>query len=187
MVYVDNIIGTGNDEKKKENLKQCLIKEFEIKELGQLKYFLGIEVSYSKQGIFISQQKHVTDLLKDVGKLGCKPVATSIEPNQKLGEAKEEPSVDKEMYQRLVGKLIYLAHTRPNIAYLVSVISQFMHDPRKAHLQAAYRVLHYLKGYPGKGVLFKNNNDLMLEVFTDAEYAGSLVDRRSTSGYYTFL
>lgn len=187
LVYVDDIIVTGNDDKEKRELKKCLVKEFEIKDLGRLKYFLGIEVSYSRQGIFVSQQKYVTDLLKEAGKLGCKPAATPIEPNQKLGEAKEEPVVDREMYQRLVGKLIYLAHTRPDIAYSVSMISQFMHDPRESHLQAAYRVLHYLKGSPGKGVLFKRNQKLKLEAYTDADYAGSTVDRRSTSGYCTFL
>ena len=75
-----------------------MIKKFEIKELEILKYFLGIEVSYSRHGIFISQQKYVTNLLKEIGKLGCKPTTTPLEPNQKLGEAKEEPVVDKEMY-----------------------------------------------------------------------------------------
>ena len=91
------------------------------------------------------------------------------------------------MYQRLVGKLIYLAHTRPDIAYSVSVISQFMHDPREAHLQAVYRVLHYLKANPGKGILFRRDAALALECYTDADYAGSPIDRRSTSGYCTFL
>ena len=99
-----------------------------------------------------------------------------MDPNHKLGEAKKEPVVDKRMYQRLVGKLIYLAHNRPDIAYLVSVISQFMYDPREPHLQAAYRVLHYLKSNPGKGILFKKNNTLALEAYTDADHAGSLVD-----------
>ena len=112
---------------------------------------------------------------------------TPMDPNHKLGEAKEELMVDKRMYQRLVGRLIYLAHTWPDIAYSVSVISQFMHDPREPHLQAAYRVLHYLKGNPDKGILFKKNNTLALEAYTDADYAGSLVDRRSTIGYCTFL
>ena len=78
-----------------------------------------------------------------------------MDPNHKLGEAKEEPVVDKRMYQRLVGRLIYLAHTRPDITYSKSVISQLMHDPREPHLQAAYKVLHYLKGNPGKGIFFK--------------------------------
>ena len=140
-----------------------------------------------RQGIFISQQKYVTDLLKETGKLGCKSVATPIEPNQKLGEAKEEPVVDKETYQRLVGKLIYLAHTQHDIAYSVSIITQFMHDPMKIHLQAAYRVLHYLKGSLGKGILFKRNNGLTLGAYTDASYADSSIDRRSMSGYCTFL
>lgn len=187
LVYVDDIIVTGNDEKEKRDLKGRLVKEFEIKELGRLKYFLGIEVAYSKQGIFISQQKYILDLLTETGKIGCKPMSTPTEPNSKLGKAKEEPPVDKAMYQRLVGKLIYLSHTRPDIAYAVSLISQFMHDPRESHLQVAYRVLHYLKGTPEKGILFKRGNTLTLEAYTDADYAGSLVDRRSTTGYCTFI
>ena len=144
-------------------------------------------MAYSTQGIFISQQKYVTDLLAETGKIRCKPVFTPMDPNHKLGEVKEEPVVDKRMYQRLVGRLIYLAHTRPDIAYSVSVISQFMHDPREPHLQTAYKVLHYLKGNPGKGILFKKNNTLALEAYTDADYVGSLVDQRSITGYCTFL
>ena len=110
-----------------------------------------------------------------------------MDPNHKLGEDKEESVVDKRMYQRLIGRLIYLTHTRPDIAYFVSVISQFMNDPREPHLQAAYRVLHYLKGNPGKGILFKKNDTLALEAYTDANYASSIVDRRSTTWYCTFL
>ena len=87
----------------------------------------------------------MTNLLAEIGKIGCKLVFTPMDPNHKLGEAKEEPVVDKKMYQRLAGRLIYLTHTRPDIAYSVSVISQFMHDPREPNLQAAYRVLHYLR------------------------------------------
>lgn len=109
-------------------MKQRLIKEFEIKELVRLKYFLGIEVAYSRQGIFISQHMYVSDLLKEIGKSGCKAVSTPIDLNHKLGEAKETPIVEKRMYERLFGKLIYLSHTRRGIAYSVSVISLFMHD-----------------------------------------------------------
>ena len=168
-------------------MKKILAKEFELKELGKLKYFLGIEVTYSTQGIFISQQKYVTDLLAETGKIECKPVSTPMDPNHKLGEAKEEPMVDKRMYQRLVGRLIYLTHTWPDIAYSMSVISQFMHDPREPHLQAAYRVLHYLKGNPMKRILFKKNDTLALEAYTDTNYASSIVDQRSTTRYCTFL
>ncbi|RDX84623.1 Copia protein, partial [Mucuna pruriens] len=91
-----------------------------MKELGKLKYFLGIEVAYSKQGIFISQRKYVLDLLKETGKLGCKISRVPIEQNHKIG-CEESPIIEKSQYQRLVGKLIYLSHTRPDIAYAVSV------------------------------------------------------------------
>ena len=104
-----------------------------------------------------------------------------------MGDVEESPKVDKTRYQRLVGKLIYLAHTRPDLAYAVSIVSQFMHDPRVRHLQAVDRILQYLKATPRRGLLFKRSEDLTMEVYTDADYAGSITDRRSTSGYCMFL
>ncbi|KAL8159074.1 LOW QUALITY PROTEIN: hypothetical protein V2J09_000611 [Rumex salicifolius] len=95
--------------------------------------------------------------------------------------------VDKGMYQRLCGRLIYLSHTRPDIAFLVSVISQFMHDPREPHLQAALRILHHLKGYPGKGILFRRDGKLSLKAFTIAAYGGSIANRHSTTWYCIYL
>ena len=91
------------------------------------------------------------------------------------------------MYQRLVGRLIYLSHTRPNIAYAVGVISQFMHNPKETHLQLVHTILHYLKSSPRKGILFKKGTELTLEAYTDADYAGSMVNTRSTLGYCTFI
>lgn len=98
LVYVDDIIVIRNDEKEKHELKQKFVEEFEIKELGRLKNFLGIEVAYSRQGIFISQQKYVIDLLTETGKIACKLISTPMDPNHTLSEAKEEPTVDKRMY-----------------------------------------------------------------------------------------
>ena len=137
LVYVDDIIMQGNDKKEKNTLKQCLAKKLEIKDLGKLKYFLGIEVARSKQGIFISQHKYVIDLLKETCMMVSKPVATPIEQNHKLSEALGEEKVDRKMYQQLVGRLIYLAHPKSDITYSVSVINQFMHDSREIHLQVA--------------------------------------------------
>ena len=111
LVYVDDIIVTGDDVKEKQSLSQCLATEFEIKALRRLKYFLGIEVAHSKLGIFISQQKYVTDLLKETSKTACNPASTPMDPNLKLEKAEEDAPVDREMYQRLVGRLIYLSHT----------------------------------------------------------------------------
>ncbi|XP_024027318.1 uncharacterized protein LOC112093345 [Morus notabilis] len=112
---------------------------------------------------------------------------TPIDVNQKLDEASESPAADREMYQRLVGKLNYLTHTRPDIAFAVSVVSQFMQAPKEAHLHAVNRILHYLKGNIGRGVLLRRNGGMSLDVYTDADYAGSPIDRRSTAGYCTFL
>ena len=187
IVYVDDIIVTRNDEKEKENLERCLAKEFEIKEPRNLKYFLGIEVARSRHEIFISQHKYVINLLRDTRKLAYKLASISIDPNHKLGEVEGDKNTDKEAYQRLVGRLIYLSHTRPNIAYTMSIVSQFMHRPNELHLQAVYKLLHYLKGTLGKGILFKKGAKLTLEAYTNADYASSTIDRRSTTRYCTFL
>lgn len=107
-----------------------------------------------------------------------------------MGEASGSSKVDKETYQRLIGRLIYLSHTtRPKLAYPVSVVSQFMHDPREVHLQAVYRILHYLKAHIGRGLMFTKtqNSELDICVYTDADFAGSQVDRKSMTGYCTFL
>ncbi|XP_028097041.1 uncharacterized protein LOC114296914 [Camellia sinensis] len=118
--------------------------------------------------------------------LGYRPADSPIEVNHHLCSGVGD-LVEKERYQRLVGRLIYLSHTRPDIAYAVGIMSQFMHEPRAPHLDAVYRILRYLKSAPGKGILFSNHGHLRLEAFTDADWAGSIDDRRSISGYYAFV
>ncbi|XP_028758658.1 uncharacterized protein LOC114717616 [Neltuma alba] len=110
-----------------------------------------------------------------------------MELNKKLGLNKNSPLVDRERYQRLVGKLIYLTHTRPDITHAVTVVSQFSSQPNKEHMAAVFRILMYLKSSPGKGLYFKKEANRGIEVFTDADWAGSIVDRRSTTGYCTFV
>ncbi|KZV22697.1 Cysteine-rich RLK (receptor-like protein kinase) 8 [Dorcoceras hygrometricum] len=187
IVYVDDIIISGNDEEEIHRLKKCLSSEFEVKDLGPLRYFLGMEVARSKKGIYVSQRKYILDLLKDTGMTGCRPSDTPIDPNLKLGDITQGTPVDVGRYQRLVGKLIYLSHTRPDIAFAVSMVSQFMHSPYEEHLDAVYKILRYLKNTPGKGLLFKRCSVRNIEGFTDADWAGSVTDRRSTSGYCIFL
>jgi hypothetical protein len=133
IVFVDNIVLTGSDDGQIQNLKHRLANEFEIKDSGSLKYFLGIEVARSKHGIFISQRKYILDLLKETGMLRCKATDNPIKVNVKLGEDSESPLVDKGRYQRLIGRSIYLSHTLPNIAYVVSVVNQFIHSRRASY------------------------------------------------------
>jgi len=123
------MIITGSDIEEISQLKNNLFREFEMKDLGGLKYFLGIEVIRSNKGIFISQRKYIMDLLAETGMVDCKPIDTPMQVNHGLKFEEGANLADKERYQRLVGKLIYLSHTRPDIAYAVGVISQFMHQP----------------------------------------------------------
>ncbi|KAM1408355.1 hypothetical protein ACFX2I_008888 [Malus domestica] len=148
-----------------------------MKELGELKYFLGIEVARSKHGIFQSQRKYVLDLLAETGMLDCKPVDTPIEQNHRLRLFPDQVPTYKEWYQRLVGRLIYLSHTRPDIAYAVSVVSQFMHSPSEAYMDVVTRILRYLKMAPRRDLVFSKNGHLNVEGYTDADWAGSITDR----------
>ncbi|KAF5812790.1 putative RNA-directed DNA polymerase [Helianthus annuus] len=187
IIYVDDMIITGDDTEEIARLKRNLFSKFEMKDLGNLKYFLGIEVLRSKQGIFICQKKYVLDLLAETGLIDCKPADTPMVVNHNLHMELNGELADKGRYQRLVGKLIYLSHTRPDIAYAVGVVSQFMHQPQVAHMEAAQRILRYLKGTAGHGVLFKTNGHLKVELYTDADWAGDKGNRRSTSGYFSLV
>ncbi|RVW42232.1 Retrovirus-related Pol polyprotein from transposon RE1 [Vitis vinifera] len=188
IVYVDDMVVTGNDPEERKALQNYLSREFKMKDLGYLKYFLGIEVSRSSEGIFLSQRKYALDLLQETGMSGCQPVNTPIEEGLKLCVEPNQVSNDKGKYQRLVGRLMYLAHTRPDLAYALSVVSQYMHNTGEQHMNAVMRILRYLKNAPGKGILFaKNVNHQSIEVYTDADWAGAVDDRRSTSGYFTFV
>ncbi|KAL5812183.1 hypothetical protein ACOSQ3_027133 [Xanthoceras sorbifolium] len=111
IVYVDDIILTGDFLKDLPRIKRWLAEEFEIKDLGHLRYFLGMEVARSKRGILISQRKYVLDLLQEIGMMDCKPIETSMDTTIKLGGNIDSAPVDKGRYQRLVGRLIYLTHT----------------------------------------------------------------------------
>ncbi|XP_024023550.1 uncharacterized protein LOC112092229 [Morus notabilis] len=146
-----------------------------------------MEVARSSEEISVSQRKYVLDLLQETGMSGCRPVETPMDPNTKLKPRTEEKPVDKGQYQRLVGRLIYLTHTRPNISFAVSHVSQFLNNPSKDHMEAVTRILMYLKKDLRKGLLFKKTANRLLEIYTDADWAGSPSDRKSTSGYCSYV
>lgn len=149
LIYVDDIIITGSNLAEITKLKLFLHQKFAIKDLGSLKYFLGIEIAASRKGLFLNQRKYVLDLLKETRMMETKPIANPIDVKKKLGLDGELLS-NVGYYQRLVGKLIYLTITHPDIAHAVSLVSQHMHAPRTTHLQAVKRILRYLKGSPGR-------------------------------------
>ena len=118
--------------------------------------------------------------------LECKPADTPIAQNERLSIHDNQIPTDKDQYQRLVGKLIYLSHTRPDITYVVSLVSQFMHNPSKDHMNVVIRILRYLKSSPGRGLMFRKHGHLNVEGYSDADWAGSSY-RKSTSRYFTFV
>jgi Reverse transcriptase (RNA-dependent DNA polymerase) len=185
-VYVDDMIISRNDEEEIALLKRKLGKEFEVKDLGQLRYFLGIEIARGAERIVLSQRKYVLDLLAETGMLGCRLAVAPIDQKLKLSAEAGEP-VDRERYQRLVGRLIYLSHTRPDISFAVSVVSRYMHDPREGHMDAVYQILRYLKNAPGTGLIFRKNGHLSIEGYCDSDWASYADDRKSTSGYCMFV
>nr|GEX57191.1 putative ribonuclease H-like domain-containing protein [Tanacetum cinerariifolium] len=125
--------------------------------------------------------------LLETGMLDCKPAKTPMMSNQKLYMETEAKLADRDRYQRLVGKLIYLSHTRSDIAYAVGVVSQFMHQPQATHINAVLRIIRYLKGTTRHMVLFKSNGHLNIRVYTNADRAGDKGNRRSTSGYFSLV
>lgn len=152
-----------------------------------MKYFLGIEVTRTPDGLVLSQRKYTTDILEDSGMEGCRPSAFPIEQNLKLDRNEEEPTVDANQYRRLVGRLLYLQDTRPDIAYSVNILSQFVADPRQSHMEAAMRVLRYLKATPGQGILLPRHGGTSLTAYCDSDWLGCPYTRRSRTGYLLLL
>ena len=144
----------------------------------------------NEKGICMTQRKYCLELLHEYGLLAAKPVDTPLPENSVLSCV--ETASDKVLnninnYQKLVGKLIYLTNTRPDISYVVHCLSQHMHKPLQSHLKAALRVLKYLKGSPGSGLQFDTNSDLKLRAYADADWAKCPVTRKSVTGFCVFL
>ncbi|KAH9659734.1 protein kinase domain-containing protein [Citrus sinensis] len=187
LVYVDDIIVARNDAAEVSRIKDFLAQKFYIKALGKLKYFLGTEVARSSRGIFLSQRKYALDILKDDGLLAGRVSHFPIEQQLRLSSTDGNLLSNPSSYRRLIGWLIYLTVTRPDIVFAVHVLSRFMHEPQTTHMDAAIRVLRYLKGSPGKGILLSSTSDLHIRGYCDADWGSCPTTRRSVTGYCTFL
>ncbi|KAJ4797516.1 Retroelement pol polyprotein-like [Rhynchospora pubera] len=187
LVYVDDLIIAGNDKATIDQFKDYLGVKFHMKDLGPLKYFLGIEIARSSTGLFLSQRKYTLDILAECGVLGAKPAITPLEQNHNLSKATGVLFKDSEKYRRLIGRLVYLTITRPELSYAVHILAQFMQAPLQVHYDAALRVVRYLKGNPGQGILLRTDSDLRLVGYCDSDWASCPITRRSLTGYFVML
>ncbi|XP_026459500.1 uncharacterized protein LOC113360178 [Papaver somniferum] len=187
LIYVDDMVITGDDTDGITFLKSYLSSCFEMKYLGTLRYFLGIEVDKYPAGYFVSQVKYASDIISRVGLTDSKVVDAPLEMNVKFSPTDGNDLSNPTLYLQLVGSLNYLTITRPDISYVVHVVSQFMAAPRTSHFAAVLRILRYVKGTLYQALHFSSTSDLRLRAYTDSDWARDITDRQLKTCYFLFL
>ncbi|KAL2246506.1 UNVERIFIED_CONTAM: Retrovirus-related Pol polyprotein from transposon RE2 [Sesamum indicum] len=187
LVYVDNILLVGTDIAELQKVKNYLHRLFTIKDIGQARYFLGLEIARSSDGIFLAQTKYILDILADTGLQEAKSVSTPLPPGLKLNSEVGSPLPTSDSYRRLIGRLLYLSFTRPNISYPMQKLSQYLNAPCEAHWKAVFHVVKYLKGCPSLGLFLPAANSLDLQAYCDADWASCPDSRHSLTGFCIFL
>lgn len=186
LVYVDDVLITKEAEQSILDLKRKLHYTFTIKDLGHVRYFLGIEVYRNADGVTL-HQRNILDILHNLGLSACKAAPFPLPTNLKLSIDAGTPLPHPEQYRRLIGRLLYLNLTRPDISYAVQHLSQFLSTPHEPHMTAALHLARYLKGTINVGLFYPSNNPLSLYAYTDADWGSCLFSRKSLTSYCTFL
>ncbi|XP_024964482.1 uncharacterized protein LOC112504761, partial [Cynara cardunculus var. scolymus] len=161
--------------------------EFEMSMLGELTFFLGLQVKQSSEGIFINQSKYVHDLLKKYKMLESSPMRTPMAPGKKLNKDLNGPPVECKLYRGIIGSLLYLIASRPDIMFSTCICARYQANPKESHLSAVKRILRYLKKTPTHGLWYPLHSNIDLVAYTDSEYGGCQIDKKSTSGSCQFL
>ncbi|KAM1723464.1 hypothetical protein COP2_022338 [Malus domestica] len=187
LIYVDDIIITGHNATEISSFIDVLCSKFDSRRMGDLSFFLGLEINRTSTTISLCQTQYALDLLKKFHMESCKPSPTPLSSSTRLSSLDGDPLTNLSTYQSIVGGLQYLTLSRPDIAYAVNQVCQFMHAPRTTHLQSAKRILRYVKGTLSHGLLFHKARHFNLYGFSDSDWAGSVGDRRSTTGACIFL
>ncbi|KAF5471614.1 hypothetical protein F2P56_008393 [Juglans regia] len=187
LVYVDDILIASSDLEAMKSLKSLLNAKFKLKDLGSLKYFLGLEVARSPNGISLCQQKYALEILQDADFLACKPISFSMEQNLKLSKDDGDLLPNPTVFRRLIGRLLYLTITRSYLCYSIERLSQLMDQPRLPLLNEAHRILQYVKNTLGLGLFFPAHNSLTIKAFANSNWASCPDSRISTIGFCVFL
>ncbi|GKB36818.1 putative ribonuclease H-like domain-containing protein [Tanacetum coccineum] len=186
-VYVDDIIFGSTKKSLCDEFEQIMHNRFQMSSMGELTFFLGLQVKQKEDGIFISQDKYVGEILKKFGFSSLRTASTPMETNKALTKDEDGEDVDVHLYRSMIGSLMYLTSSRPDIMFSVCACSRFQVQPKVSHLNAVKRIFRYLKGQPKLGLWYPKDSPLILEAFSDSDYAGASLDRKSTTGGCQFL
>jgi hypothetical protein len=187
LIYVDDIIVTGPNSSSITSLISQLQQDFAVKDLGPLNFFLGVEAIKSDHGLYLSQRRYISDLLRKTNMHEAKPISSPMASSTSLSQFQGTPLSDPSSYRSTVGSLQYLSLTRPDIAFAVNKVCQFMTNPIDLHWSAMKRILRYLKHTSHHSLFLHKDSNFTIQAFSDANWVGSPDDRRSTSGIVCFL
>ncbi|KAH9751814.1 hypothetical protein KPL71_014449 [Citrus sinensis] len=186
-LYMDDLIFIGSDPSLFEEFKRVMIKEFEMTDIGLMAYCLSIEVKQKEEGICISQESYIKEILKRFKMNDCKPISMLVECRVKLSKHDEGEDIDPTFFKSLVGSLRYLTCTRLDILYVVGLMSRYVENLKTTHFKVAKRILRYIKGTTNFGLLYSFSIDYKLVGYSDSNWGGDVDDRKSTTGFVFFM
>ncbi|KAJ9552796.1 hypothetical protein OSB04_016841 [Centaurea solstitialis] len=181
-IYVDDIIFGATDSSMCDEFANLMSTNYEMSMMGELSFFLGLQVKQTKEGIFINQSKYTKDLLKKFSFESCSPMKTPMAPPVKLDSDPNGNSINITEYRGMIGSLLYLTASRPDIMFSTCLCARFQADPKESHLYAVKRIFRYLKGTPDLGLWYPKDSGFDLIGYSDSDFAGSKLDRKSTTG-----
>ncbi|GJT80730.1 putative ribonuclease H-like domain-containing protein [Tanacetum coccineum] len=186
-VYVDDIIFGSTKKSWCDEFEALMKSRFQMSSMGELTFFLGLQVKQKPNGIFISQDKYVAEILKKFDFASVKIASTPIETQKPLVKDEEASDVDVHLYRSMIGSLMYVTASRPDIMFAVCACSRFQVTPKSSHLSVVKRIFRYLKGKPILGLWYPRESSFDLESYSDSDYAGANIDRKSITGGCQFL
>ncbi|GJZ67365.1 retrovirus-related pol polyprotein from transposon TNT 1-94 [Tanacetum coccineum] len=186
-VYVDDIIFGSTKKSLSTEFEQLMHKRFQMSSMGELTFFLGLQVEQRKDGKFLNQNEYVYDILKKFGFSSVKTTSTPMETPKPLSKDADGTDVDVHLYRSIIGSLMYLTSSRPDIMFAVYACSRFQVQPKASHMHAVKRIFRYLKGQPTLGLWYPKDSPMDLIAYFDSDYVGARLDRKSTTGGCQFL
>ncbi|GJS02430.1 retrovirus-related pol polyprotein from transposon TNT 1-94 [Tanacetum coccineum] len=186
-IYVDDIIFGSTRQNLCDDLAKIMHDEFEMSMVGELNFFLGLQIKQMKYGIFLNQSKYIKEMLKKFGLEDSKPTKTSMSTEIKLTNDDEADSVDSTKYRGMIGSLLYLTASRPDIMFSVCLCARFQENPKTTHLEAVKRIFRYIRGTTHLRLWYPKGIGKETIVYADSDHAGDYVDRKSTNGVCTFM